>query len=173
MFINKGYIFSVNIFENYWTNLWSRLSLAMCSNLDCITGLLLRLLPYPLRCRLDESVHSLLSKLQQPGLNFINVLHTAFMLVGPKSIRIQSSSWYFFTLLGSMCAKAARRTLMKLTPGVNFINILQAAFMHAYPENTKKTDSWLYLLALLRSAGIKAAHKTLMKLTSDRKVRRI
>ncbi len=50
------------------------------------------------------------------GLNFINFLHTAFMLVGPKSVRIQSSSQYLFTLLGSTGAKAARRTLMKLTP---------------------------------------------------------
>ncbi len=52
-----------------------------------------------------------------PGLNFINVLRTAFMLVGPKSVRIQSRSQYLFTLLGSTCADTAHRTLMKLTPG--------------------------------------------------------
>jgi len=53
----------------------------------------------------------------QPGLNFINVPGTAFTRVDPKSIRIQSNPQYLFTLLGSMCAKAASRTLMKLTPG--------------------------------------------------------
>ncbi len=65
-----------------------------------------------------------------PGLNFINVLHTSFTLVGPKSVRIQSSSQYLFTLLGPTGAKAAWRTLMKLTPGVNYINILLAAFRY-------------------------------------------
>jgi len=52
-----------------------------------------------------------------PGLNFINVLRTAFMHVDPESVRIQSNPQYLFTLLESTCAKAARRTLMKLTPG--------------------------------------------------------
>jgi len=36
-----------------------------------------------------------------------------------KSVRIQSSCQYLFTLLGSTGAKAAHRTLMKLTPGVD------------------------------------------------------
>ena len=52
-----------------------------------------------------------------PGLNFINVLSTAFKRVDPESIRIQSNPQYLFTLLGSMCTKAVCRTLMKLTPG--------------------------------------------------------
>ncbi len=38
------------------------------------------------------------------------------MPVAPKSVRIQSSCQYLFTLLGSTGAKAALRTLMKLTP---------------------------------------------------------
>ncbi len=52
-----------------------------------------------------------------PGVNFINALCTAFALVAPKSVRIQPSCQYLFTLLGSTGAKAARRTLVKLTPG--------------------------------------------------------
>ena len=52
-----------------------------------------------------------------PGLNFINVLRTAFTHVDPESVRIQSNPQYLFTLLGSTCAKAVRRTLMKLTYG--------------------------------------------------------
>ncbi len=43
-------------------------------------------------------------------------LCTAFTPVAPKSVTIQSSCQYLFTLLGSTGAKAARRTLMKLTP---------------------------------------------------------
>jgi len=31
----------------------------------------------------------------------------------------------FFVLLGSLSAKAARKTLVKSTPGVNFINVLR------------------------------------------------
>ncbi len=38
------------------------------------------------------------------------------MPVAPKSIRIQYSCQYRLTLLGSTSAKAAQRTLMKLTP---------------------------------------------------------
>ena len=44
-------------------------------------------------------------------------LRTAFTPVAPKSVRIQSNPQYLFTLLGSMCAKAVRRMLVKLTPG--------------------------------------------------------
>jgi len=50
------------------------------------------------------------------GLNFINVLRTAFTCVDPESVRIQSNPQYLFTLLGSTCAKAARKMLMKSTP---------------------------------------------------------
>ncbi len=50
------------------------------------------------------------------GLNFTNSLSAAFMLVDPKSVKIQLSHKYLFTLLGSTGTKAARRTLMKLSP---------------------------------------------------------
>ncbi len=63
-----------------------------------------------------------------PAVNFINILRAAFTPLAPKSVRIQSSCQYLFTLLGPTGAKAARRTMMKLTPAVNFINILRAAF---------------------------------------------
>ncbi len=45
-------------------------------------------------------------------------LQAAFTPVAPKSVRIKSSCQYLFTLLGSLCVKAVRRTLMKLTPDV-------------------------------------------------------
>jgi len=45
------------------------------------------------------------------------------MPVAPKSIGIQSSCQYLFTLLGSTGAKAARKTLMKLTPGSHISKI--------------------------------------------------
>ncbi len=53
-----------------------------------------------------------------PGLDFINVLRTAFTPVAPQSIRTQSSCQYLFTLWGSTSVKAVRRTLMKLHPDV-------------------------------------------------------
>ncbi len=50
-----------------------------------------------------------------PGLNFINVLLTAFTLADPKSVKKIDNLTVFFTLLGSACVKAVHRTLMKLS----------------------------------------------------------
>jgi len=52
-------------------------------------------------------------------------LRTAFAPVDPKSVRIQSSCQYHFTLLGSTGAKAALRTLMKLTTGYDIIKCVK------------------------------------------------
>ncbi len=46
------------------------------------------------------------------GLDFINVLRTAFTPVVPQSVRNQSSHQYLFTLLGPTSVKAVRRTLI-------------------------------------------------------------
>jgi len=53
-----------------------------------------------------------------------SISSTAFTLVGPKSVKIQSSSQYLFTLLTlrSTGAKAAHRTMMKLTPDSTFFS---------------------------------------------------
>jgi len=59
-------------------------------------------------------------------------LRTAFTPVAPKSVRIQSSCQYLFTLLGSTGAKAAHKMLMKLTPGVT-------AFTLVDPKSIKNT----------------------------------
>jgi len=61
--------------------------------------------------------HKMLVKLI-PGLDFINVLRTAFTPVVPQSVRTQSNRQYLFTLLGPTSVKAVRRTLVKLTPGI-------------------------------------------------------
>jgi len=53
----------------------------------------------------------------QSGVNFINVLQTAFRCPDPKSTKRLTSLLYFFPLLGSACIKAAHKVLMKLTPG--------------------------------------------------------
>ena len=53
---------------------------------------------------------------QRPGLNFINVLCTAFTLVDPESVKKIDNLTVFFTLLGSACVKAVHRMLVKLTP---------------------------------------------------------
>jgi len=52
------------------------------------------------------------------GLISPTCLRAAFIMpVAPKSVRIQSSRQYLFTLLGSTGTKAARKMLMKLTLG--------------------------------------------------------
>ena len=51
-----------------------------------------------------------------PRANFIIVLGTNFTLIVPKCVKDTDDLTVIFTLLGSMSAKAVRRTLMKLTP---------------------------------------------------------
>ncbi len=60
---------------------------------------------------------SVFFEVNRPGLNFINVLCTAFTPADPKSIKDTNDLTVFFMLLGSTCTKAAHRTLVKLTPG--------------------------------------------------------
>jgi len=98
------------------------------------------------------------------GINFINVLRTAFT---PKCIKMTVKLSIFFTLLGAMSAKDLSKTLMKLTPGVNFIDILLAALAQRDPESAKKSDNLTVFLALLGYRRIKAAGRRLMKLTPD------
>ncbi len=57
------------------------------------------------------------------GVNFINVLRTAFTHVAPQIVRTQSIHKYLFTLLGSTCVKAVCRMLMKLTTVVRLIDV--------------------------------------------------
>ena len=71
--------------------------------------------------QLSGSVHvkpscRMLMKLT-PGLNFINIQHTAFTLTDSKRVKIQSSCQSFFMLSGSTNVKAVHKMLMKLTPG--------------------------------------------------------
>jgi len=51
-----------------------------------------------------------------PGANFINFQCSALMPTDPKSVKIQLSHLYHFTLLGSGRVKAVFRTLTKKTP---------------------------------------------------------
>jgi len=50
----------------------------------------------------------------QAGLNFINVLCTAFTPADPRSVKKFS---IFFTLSGSTSVKAVHKSLVKLSPG--------------------------------------------------------
>ncbi len=50
------------------------------------------------------------------GLNFINVLSTAFTSVDPKSVKRYWWLDWVLMILGSTRVKAVRRTLMKSTP---------------------------------------------------------
>jgi len=102
-----------------------------------------------------------------PGVDFINILRTAFTLVDPKSVKKIDNLTVFFTLLGSACQKAVRRTLMKLRPGVDFINVLLQAFKHVDPKSAKKTDGLTVFFELLGSVCVKAASKMLAKSTID------
>ncbi len=113
-------------------------------------------------------------------------LCTNFTPVAPKSVRIQSSCQYLFTLLGSTGAQADCGTLRKLTPRVNFINTLMRRFylckcsgaelifhqqqLHSnrnYPQLLHYTLYNVCQKDQRKSSGTKAAHRTFMKLTSE------
>jgi len=55
-------------------------------------------------------------RMSTAGVNFINVLCTAFTLVDPKSVKKIGNLTVFFMLLGSARVKAVHRMLVKLTP---------------------------------------------------------
>jgi hypothetical protein len=55
------------------------------------------------------------SNLAEPGVNYINVLQTAFRQKDPKSAKTTVKLSVFFVLLGSAHIQAARR-MMKLAP---------------------------------------------------------
>jgi hypothetical protein len=63
-------------------------------------------------------------------VNFTNILPAAFGCADPKSAKRLSSHQCLFALLGSAHAKAARKTLVKLTPGSvlqNFVKTMGKA----------------------------------------------
>jgi hypothetical protein len=55
-------------------------------------------------------------EIKNPGVNFINILRTAFTIVDPESIKKIDNVTVFLTLLGSGRVKVVLRTLMKLSP---------------------------------------------------------
>ncbi len=56
------------------------------------------------------------------GVNFINVLRSAFVLLDPKRVKRYWQLDWILTLLGATGVKAVRRTLMKLSPGGDPMN---------------------------------------------------
>ncbi len=78
------------------------------------------------------------SFLEQLGLNFINVLRTAFALVDPESVKNAVKSSVSFYSVG-ICARKSCATLMELTLGLNFINALYTAFFAYRSQKRKKT----------------------------------
>jgi len=53
-----------------------------------------------------------------PGVNFTNILHSAFLRADPKHAKRYLQLDLIFTLFGSVCVKALHKTLMQLTPAV-------------------------------------------------------
>jgi hypothetical protein len=72
-------------------------------------------------------------------------LWATFTPVAPKSIIIQSSYQYLFTLLGSMGAKALCRMLMKLTPTLWKTNLLIRKKSTFFPDKSNYKYKYIYL----------------------------
>jgi len=84
-----------------------------------------------------------------PGVNFINILCTAFTLVDPKSIKKIDNLNVFLTLLGSGCVKAVHRTLMKFSSGVNFTCFTHSFFCRSQKhKNTVKSSVSFYAFGI-------------------------
>jgi len=63
------------------------------------------------------------------GLNFINILSTAFTLADPKCAKKSQSSWQCrLALLGPTSVKAARKMLVKLTLEFQRLIVLKFVF---------------------------------------------
>ncbi len=71
----------------------------------------------------DIIVHDLVIGLS-PGVNFIDILRAVFACAYPKCTKKTDNLTVIFALPGSVHAKTARRTLMKLTLELNSINVL-------------------------------------------------
>jgi len=83
-----------------------------------------------------------------PGLNFINILRTAFAPTDAERVKNQLRLQNIFMLLGSACVKAARRTLMKLTPSCKKI------FTFSFPgSKTSVSPYHVTLLNIWRQMG--------------------
>ncbi len=82
-----------------------------------------------------------------------------------KRTKRQSRHQCLFALLGSLQAKAAHKTLGKLTPQVNFTTIYEQLLCMKVPKAQRDTDDLTVFFALSGSAHVKAVHKTLGKLT--------
>ncbi len=100
-------------------------------------------LTYKVWCQFHQ--HSTYTQLLRSlaGVNFINVLRTAFTLIGSKSAKRHCQLDCLFCAFG-ICVKAVHRTLMKLSPD---------------PKSTKRHWRLDCLFALLRSASVKVACK--------------
>jgi len=88
----------------------------------------------------------------------------AFALADPKSTKRQSHHQIVFALLWSLCVKAVRQTLVKLTTtGVNSTNKLTRSFCTCRSQKHKKTVTSSVCVCTLWSLCVKAVCKTLVK----------
>ncbi len=90
--------------------------------LGFITGLMYLVLFLKRKSSKVFTIHC--SKKMTPGVNFTNILHTAFKHVDPKSVKKIDNLTVFFSPFSNLHAKkAVSRTVMKLSNVVNLINI--------------------------------------------------
>jgi len=72
-----------------------------------------------------------------PGLNFINVLRTAFTRADPRRVKNTVKFSIFFMLSGSMSVKALHKRLVKLTLGLSNNKIHLTAIVEQKREKSE------------------------------------
>jgi hypothetical protein len=104
------------------------------------------------------------------GVNFTNVLRTAFMLVDPESVKI-IDNLTVFSRFWDLRAKKLHLKVYEIEPRCQFHQHSTSSFACADPKSTKKTDDLTVFFVLSGSACVKSAFKMLMKLTpSDQSI---
>jgi len=77
-------------------------------------------------------------------VNFTNILQAVFTFVDPKSVKTIYNLTVFFTLLGSTCVKAVRRTVNEIELRCQFHQHFMSNFL-AKILSPKKYNHKLYL----------------------------
>jgi len=82
-----------------------------------------------------------------PGVDFINVLQTAFTRPDPKRAKKIVKLKVFFALLGSAQIKGACKTLVKLTLDLRFLIILNVQSGSTIAANFLPSSLFVFLLS--------------------------
>ncbi len=84
-----------------------------------------------------------------PGVNFTNMFTSSFYLPKSQKCKKTFKSSVYFLLLGSVCLKAARKTIVKLIPGITKCLLVPTILCHCSQYAFLLMIFWVTNLKLL------------------------